>query len=175
MTAGITFPYENPLVPSDATLRGVLAGLTTMQIGAPGTQPSVPPGGYAERRAREMEILNAAISRLRPEENPCAALRVALAGLTTMHVGAPGTRPTVPPGGYAERRARELEAIHAAVSSHAPEDRSGAALRAALAGLTTTQVGAPNTRPVVPPGGYAERRAAEMEAIDAAMFDSGRR
>jgi len=144
-----------------------VSGLTTMQVGAPNTRPTVQPGSYAERRARELDALYAAMLE-NPRDAMGMAARIPVTGLTTMQVGAPNTRPKVRPGGYAEKRAKELDTIHAAMIQK-PRDDTGLAARIPLAGLTTMQVGAPNTRPTVQPGGYAEARAAEMEAIAAEM------
>ena len=158
---------QNPQDAVGLMPRVSLSGLTTMQIGSPNTRPTVQPGSYAERRTRELDALYAAMM-LKPRDAMGMAARISLAGVTTMQVGAPNTRPKVRPGGYAEKRAKELDTIHAAMMQK-PQDETGLAARIPLAGLTTMQVGAPNTRPTVQPGGYAEARAAEMEAIAAEM------
>lgn len=104
--------------------------------------------------------------------------RISLSGLKTIQVGVPNTRPTVQTGGYAERRAKEMETL-CAMMKETPKEATSLMPRISLAGLTTMQVGARNMRPTVQPGGYAEERSMEMEAVAAEvtrrLAETGRR
>jgi len=87
---------------------------STMRLNPRNGRYPVPPGGYAELRNREMEIVRAALLNANMEEHMLLPSSPALRSLTTFKVvGDPNTRPKVQPGGYAEQRAIQMEAAYA--------------------------------------------------------------